>query len=157
MCLAGPPREKRPTRFALQNRTWRWPWQQRRWWLNRDVAISVGSCLPKIYRGDLVPSSLALRVFWFCLCCLGKVKTKGKRQRHKLHKVKSKDSRKTMFANWISSWSLLGAFHLYISELAFEIPQSSIQYAGLLGWWDKRFIDQMSDVPSIIFFTCNFL
>ena len=33
-----------------------------------------------------------------------------------------------------------------------EICQSTIYYAGLLGRWDKRIVDQASDVPSIIFF-----
>ena len=37
-----------------------------------------------------------------------------------------------------------------------EIRQSTIYYAGLLGRWDKRIVDQASDVPSIIFFH-NFL
>ena len=32
-----------------------------------------------------------------------------------------------------------------------EIRQSTIYYAGLLGRWDKRIVDQESDVPSIIF------
>ena len=33
-----------------------------------------------------------------------------------------------------------------------ENRQSTIYYAGLLGRWDKRIVDQESDVPSIIFF-----
>ena len=33
-----------------------------------------------------------------------------------------------------------------------KIRQSTIYYAGLLGQWDKRIVDQESDVPSIIFF-----
>ena len=32
-----------------------------------------------------------------------------------------------------------------------EIRQSTIYYAGLLGRWDKRIVDQESDVPNIIF------
>ena len=32
-----------------------------------------------------------------------------------------------------------------------KIRQSTIYYAGLLGRWDKRIVDQDSDVPSIIF------
>ena len=32
-----------------------------------------------------------------------------------------------------------------------EIRQSTIYYAGLLGQWDKRIVNQESDVPSIIF------
>ena len=32
-----------------------------------------------------------------------------------------------------------------------EIRQSTIYYAGLLGRWDKRIINQESDVPIIIF------
>ena len=32
-----------------------------------------------------------------------------------------------------------------------KIRQSTIYYAGLLGRWDKRIVDQESDVPSIIF------
>ena len=36
--------------------------------------------------------------------------------------------------------------------LVLEIRQSTIYYAGLLGRWDKRIVDQESDVPSIIFF-----
>ena len=32
-----------------------------------------------------------------------------------------------------------------------EIRQSTIYYAGLLGQWDKRIVDQESDVPSITF------
>ena len=34
----------------------------------------------------------------------------------------------------------------------FEICQSTIYYAWLLGRWDKRIVDQESDVPSIISF-----
>jgi hypothetical protein len=34
-----------------------------------------------------------------------------------------------------------------------EIRQSSVKYAGFLGQWDERLIDQASDVPSIIFFS----
>ena len=37
-------------------------------------------------------------------------------------------------------------------EASFEIHQSTIYYAGLLGRWDKRIVDQESDVPNIIFF-----
>ena len=37
-----------------------------------------------------------------------------------------------------------------------EIRQSTIQYASLLGRWDKQLVDQASDVPIIIFF-CNIL
>ena len=33
-----------------------------------------------------------------------------------------------------------------------EIRQSSIQYAGLLGRRDKGLIDQVSEVPTVIFF-----
>ena len=33
-----------------------------------------------------------------------------------------------------------------------EIRQSTIYYAGLLGWWNKWIVDQESDVPSTIFF-----
>ena len=33
-----------------------------------------------------------------------------------------------------------------------EICQSTIYYAGLLGRYDKRIVDQKSDVPIIIFF-----
>ena len=33
-----------------------------------------------------------------------------------------------------------------------KIRQSSIYYTGSLGRWDKRLIEQASDVPSIIFF-----
>ena len=33
-----------------------------------------------------------------------------------------------------------------------KIRQSPIYYTGLLGRWDKRIVDQESDVPSIIFF-----
>ena len=32
-----------------------------------------------------------------------------------------------------------------------KIRQSTIYHAGLLGQWDKRIVDQESDVPSIIF------
>ena len=35
------------------------------------------------------------------------------------------------------------------------IRQSTIKYAGLLGRWDKRLVDQGSDVPSVIFFSWN--
>ena len=38
------------------------------------------------------------------------------------------------------------------SDRYLEICQSIIYYSGLLGRWDKRIIDQESDVPSIIFF-----
>ena len=45
----------------------------------------------------------------------------------------------------------------YMSEnpnswLRNKIRQSTIKYAGLLDRWDKRLVDQASDVPSIIFF-----
>ena len=40
-------------------------------------------------------------------------------------------------------------------EPTLKIRQSSIWYAGPLGWWDKRLIVQASDVPSIFFH--NFL
>ena len=30
-----------------------------------------------------------------------------------------------------------------------KISQSTIQYAGLLGRWDKQLVDQESDVPSV--------
>ena len=33
-----------------------------------------------------------------------------------------------------------------------EIHQSTIYYAELLGQWDKRIVDQESDIPSIIIF-----
>ena len=39
----------------------------------------------------------------------------------------------------------------FVSDVTSEIRQSTIYYAGLLGRWDKRIIDQESDVPSIIF------
>ena len=35
--------------------------------------------------------------------------------------------------------------------LALEIRQSTVYYAGLLGQWEKRSVDQEFDVPSIIF------
>ena len=35
--------------------------------------------------------------------------------------------------------------------VSYEICQSTIYYAGLLGRWDKQIVDQESDVPSIIF------
>ena len=38
------------------------------------------------------------------------------------------------------------------TELDPEIRQSSIEYAGLMGRWDKQLINQVSDVPSIISF-----
>ena len=31
-----------------------------------------------------------------------------------------------------------------------EIRQSKIYYAGLLGRWDKRLVDQESDIPTIL-------
>ena len=43
-----------------------------------------------------------------------------------------------------------------VLEPTLKIRQSSISYAGSLGHWDERLIDQASDVPSIIFFH-NFL
>ena len=36
-------------------------------------------------------------------------------------------------------------------SLGVEIRQSTIYYDGLLGRWDKRIVNQESDVPSIIF------
>jgi hypothetical protein len=33
-----------------------------------------------------------------------------------------------------------------------KIGQSTIYYTGLLGRWDKRIVNQVSDDPSIIFF-----
>ena len=38
-----------------------------------------------------------------------------------------------------------------LSCMSFEILQSSIQYAGLLGRWATRLIDQVSHVPSFFF------
>ena len=38
------------------------------------------------------------------------------------------------------------------ADVRLEIRQSTIYYAGLLGRWYKRIVDQASDVPSIIFF-----
>ena len=49
---------------------------------------------------------------------------------------------------WVEQSHGCGGFHLHL----FEIRQSTIYYAGLLGRWDKRIVDQESDVPSIIFF-----
>ena len=37
-------------------------------------------------------------------------------------------------------------------NLSSEIRQSTLCYAGLLGGWDKRIVNQESDVSSIIFF-----
>ena len=39
----------------------------------------------------------------------------------------------------------------------FEIRQSTIYYAGLLGRWYKQIVEQESDVPSIIFFFILFI
>ena len=41
---------------------------------------------------------------------------------------------------------------LYQKAARPKIRQSTIYYAGLLGRWDKRIVDQKSDVPSIILF-----
>ena len=38
-----------------------------------------------------------------------------------------------------------------IKILTLKIRQSTIYYAGLLGRWEKRIIDQESDVSSIFF------
>jgi hypothetical protein len=35
-------------------------------------------------------------------------------------------------------------------QFKLEIRQSTIYYAGLLGRWDKRIVEQECDVPSII-------
>ena len=35
----------------------------------------------------------------------------------------------------------------------YKIRQFTIYYAGSPGQWDKRIVDQASDVPSIIFFS----
>ena len=45
---------------------------------------------------------------------------------------------------------------LYSVVGSFRIRQSSIWYAGSLGRWDERLIDQASDVPSIIFFIISY-
>ena len=49
-----------------------------------------------------------------------------------------------------------GTWHIgakvFLKWDALEIRQSTIYYAWLLGQWDKRIVDQESDVPSIIFF-----
>ena len=39
-----------------------------------------------------------------------------------------------------------------IYNMSIEIRQSTIYYARLLGRWDKRIVDQESDVPSIFFY-----
>ena len=36
------------------------------------------------------------------------------------------------------------------ADVRLEIRQSTIYYAGLLGRWYKRIVDQESDIPSII-------
>ena len=43
-------------------------------------------------------------------------------------------------------------FHLLYSRQRLEIRQSTLYYAGLLGRWDKRIVDQAFGVPSIILF-----
>ena len=47
--------------------------------------------------------------------------------------------------------ALLALMTLSAALMNFEIRQSIICYAGFLGRWDKRIVDQESDVPSIIF------
>ena len=54
------------------------------------------------------------------------------------------------------SWIVIGARSFMNEPLGLKIRQFTIHYAGLLGRWDKRILDQMFDVPSIIFFH-NFL
>ena len=49
----------------------------------------------------------------------------------------------------ISNWDSTGRLSLAAGWL--KIRQSTIYYAGLLGRWDKRIVDQESDVPSVIF------
>ena len=39
-----------------------------------------------------------------------------------------------------------------ISGFLLKIRQSTIKYAGMLGCWENRLVDQASDVPSIISF-----
>ena len=41
-------------------------------------------------------------------------------------------------------------------QFSVEIRQSTIQYAGLLGLWDKRLIDHVSDAPGIFFFIVSY-
>ena len=43
-----------------------------------------------------------------------------------------------------------------VLEPTLKIRQSSISYAGSLGHWDERLIDQVSDVPSIFFHNYKF-
>ena len=45
-----------------------------------------------------------------------------------------------------------GYYELDEETASIRIRQSTIYYAWLLGQWDKRIVDQESDVPSIIFF-----
>ena len=67
-----------------------------------------------------------------------------------------------MSPDWITDWLsrscvlLLLFATLFLSNTDHRAPlskihQSTIYYAGLLGGWDKRIVDQESDVPSIIF------
>ena len=49
-------------------------------------------------------------------------------------------------------WALFTSEKL-MRQINAKIRQSTIYYAGSLGRWDKRIVDQESDVPSIIFYT----
>ena len=54
--------------------------------------------------------------------------------------------------NFFSAAVVLILFMKMQVHAKIKIRQSTIYYAGLLGQWDKRIVDQESDVPSIIFF-----
>ena len=49
-------------------------------------------------------------------------------------------------------WQLGNLQALWAKPDLSKFRQSTIYYAGLLWWWDKRIIGQESDVPSIVFF-----
>ena len=50
------------------------------------------------------------------------------------------------------SWMLFTTEILDLRDSLAKIRQFTIQYAWSLGRWEKRIVDQASDVPSIIFF-----
>ena len=55
--------------------------------------------------------------------------------------------------DWGENHYRVSGRHLFTAIVIWrEIRQSTIYYDGLLGRWDKRIVDQESDVPSIIFF-----
>ena len=69
------------------------------------------------------------------------------RKNHGMLHFKCADSESCSSRKWTKVSLQNGAAE---ENVQLKIRQSTIQYTGSLGWWEKRLIDQASDVLSII-------